>query len=72
MSDLQRLDESASHSRNAPQEGMCESASLHDARVRHFPNNPFLYVCEDNRWYLNRAKRRSKADEAQDVGEAKW
>lgn len=72
MPDMQRLDEGAAHPRDAPQEGVCEPAPLHDARVRHFPNNPFLYTCEDGRWYVNRAKRRSKADEAQTLGDAKW
>jgi hypothetical protein len=47
-------------------------ASIFDAPTRHRPNWPFLYFSEDNRWYVNRAKRRSKAAEAADLGEAKW
>jgi hypothetical protein len=33
---------------------------------------PFLRHCEDGRWYLNKAKRRSRAAEVKDLGEAKW
>lgn len=36
------------------------------------PSWPFLLERRDNRWYLNRARRRSRADAAADVGEAKW
>jgi hypothetical protein len=33
---------------------------------------PFLWHVQDGRWYLNKAKRRSRADEVKDLGEAKW
>lgn len=59
-------------SRGAPQEGVPAGASLHDARTRKRPGWPFLYFNEDGRWYCNRAKRRSNADMAGDLGEAKW
>ena len=37
------------------------------------PGWPFMHVrLADNRWYLNKAKKRSRADEAKDIGEAKW
>lgn len=49
-----------------------EPASIFDAPTRHRPNWPFLYFNEDNRWYVNRAKRRSNAAQAADLGEAKW
>lgn len=54
------------------QEGVPAGAPIHDARARHRPHWPFLYFNEDGRWYFNRAKRRSKADMANDLGEAKW
>lgn len=31
---------------------------------------PFKYSLEDNRWYVNKAKQRSKTEQAQDVGDA--
>ena len=34
---------------------------------------PFMLVrLADNRWYLNKAKKHSRADEAKDIGEATW
>lgn len=55
---------------NAPPER--PPASILDAPTRRRPDWPFLYFNEDGRWYVNRAKRRSKAAEATDLGEAKW
>ena len=61
--------------------GEAEAASSAEVHKHSSPANavvyrranwPFLYTCEDGRWYLNRAKRRSRADEAQDLGDAKW
>lgn len=76
MPDMQPEDRSPAGAgdaqRDEAQAGMPAGAPLHDARARQFPYNPFLYVCEDGRWYLNRAKRRSRADVAQDLGDAKW
>ena len=76
MSDLQPEDRSPASAgdaqRDETQAGVPPGAPLHDARARQFPYSPFLYVCEDGRWYLNRAKRRSKAADAQTVGEATW
>lgn len=43
-----------------------------NAVVHRRANWPFFLSREDGRWYVNRAKRRSKADEAQDLGDAKW
>ena len=37
---------------------------------------PFLWHIQDGRWYVNKAKRRSRADEAEakvkELGEATW
>jgi hypothetical protein len=33
---------------------------------------PFLLHVQDGRWYLNKAKRRTRADEVKDLGEARW
>lgn len=37
---------------------------------------PFLLHVQDGRWYLNKAKRRTRAEEAEakvkELGEAKW
>jgi hypothetical protein len=33
---------------------------------------PFRWHVQDGRWYVNKAKKRSQADEVKHLGEAKW
>jgi hypothetical protein len=33
---------------------------------------PFFWHVQDGRWYVNKAKQRSRADEVKHLGEAKW
>jgi hypothetical protein len=33
---------------------------------------PFLLHVQDGRWYLNKAKKRSQAEDLNQLGEAKW
>ena len=50
-----------------------EPAPLQHVGTCHRPNWPFKFFSQDGRWYLNRAKRRSTAVEAQqEVGDALW
>ena len=56
--------------RDQAQAGVCEPPSLLDARVLRRPDWPFLYTFEEGRCFINPAPRRSKAAQAEDVGEA--
>ena len=76
MPDMQRMDRGVDHpqapSVQVPQVSVCKRSSFLDARDRCRPNWPFKHYRYDNRWYVNRAKRRNVAVEAQEVGEALW
>lgn len=69
MSRMQRLDGCQGDERNPPSPGVCERPPIQYARN---PDKwwPFLFSLRDNRWYVNKAKQRSKAEQAQDVGDA--
>lgn len=69
MSRMQRLDGCQRDERNPPSPGVCERPPIQYARN---PDKwwPFLFSLRDNRWYVNKAKQRSKAEQAQDVGDA--
>lgn len=54
------------------QEPKQEPSLLDEAVPRPIPNWPFLLYNLDNRWYLNKARRRSAAEVAADQGEARW
>jgi hypothetical protein len=47
-----------------------------DPQGRTYPNEdknwPFLFSLREGRWYTNVAPQKSKAEEADEVGEAKW
>lgn len=66
------MDKSAENEGVPPQEGMCEPSPIHNARSVRRLWWPFYYFQEDGRWYVNRAKKRSRADQAADIGEAQW
>ena len=76
MPDMQRVDRGVGHpqapSVQVPQVSVCERSSFFDARDRCRPDWPFKHYQYDNCWYVNRARKRSAVDEAQDVGEALW
>ena len=72
MPDVQRLDPSDSDIRSLEEARVREPSPLQHARACHRPDWPFQFFSQDGRWYVNRAKQRNIAVEAQEVGEALW
>ena len=66
---MQCMDKSVEDGGSLPQARVREPAQVQYERNPN-PNWPFLFHIEDGRWYVNRSKRRSQYQQAQDVGEA--
>ena len=55
------MDKNTGNKKKSTQEGVREPASLLDSGTPRVCNWPFKFSLEDNRWYVNRAKRTRKA-----------
>ena len=55
------MDKNTGNKKEPTQEGVREPASLLDSGTPRVCNWPFKFSLEDNRWYVNRAKRTRKA-----------
>lgn len=72
MPDMQRMDQGAGDEGRwcAPEAGVRELSPFLDARVRHRPDWPFLYSCEGDGNFINRAPRTTKYKDAEQTGVA--
>lgn len=58
MPKVRRMDNREGHADQQTPEGMCERSSLLDAGVtRRDSPWPFKWTLQDNRWYVNKARR---------------
>lgn len=62
MPNVQRMDDSEGHPQQQTQEGVCERSSFLDAgTLRRSSPWPFKFTLQDNRWYVNKARRTKQA-----------
>ena len=58
MPKVRRMDDSQGHTEQQTPQGMCEPASFLDAgTLRRDSPWPFKWTLQDNRWYVNKARR---------------